>query len=89
MHRLKCKVQGLRPKVEGLSNAWQPFHTAYDDSFNPDYAIGIVTRVESAMKTDIPASIFFENVVTPTVKRKYEEIAVFAAISARSRLSIA
>jgi hypothetical protein len=41
------------------------------------------------MKTDIPASIFFENVVTPTVKRKYEEIAVFAAISARSRLSIA
>jgi S1-C subfamily serine protease len=57
--------------------------------FNPDYAIGIVTRVESAMKTDIPASIFFENVVTPTVKRKYEEIAVFAAISARSRLSIA
>jgi hypothetical protein len=57
--------------------------------FNPDYAIGIVTRVESAIKTDIPASIFFESVATPTVKRKYEEIAVFAAISARSRFSIA
>jgi hypothetical protein len=34
------------------------------------------------MKTDIAVNIFFENVATTTVKRKYGEIAVFAAISA-------
>jgi hypothetical protein len=39
-------------------------------NFNPDYAIGIVTRVERAIKTGLPASIFFENVVTSYVDKK-------------------
>jgi hypothetical protein len=57
--------------------------------FNPDYAIEIVMRVESSIKTGIPARFFFESVATPTVRRKIEEMLVFAGISARNRFSIA
>jgi hypothetical protein len=46
-------------------------------------------RVESPIKTGIPARFFFESVATPTMRRKIEEIPVFAGISARNRFSIA
>jgi hypothetical protein len=46
-------------------------------------------RVESPIKTGIPARFFFENVATPTMRRKIEEMPVFAGISAWNRFSIA
>jgi hypothetical protein len=57
--------------------------------FNPDFAVEIVMRVESPIKTGVPARFFFESVAAPTVRRKIEEIPVFAGISARNRFSIA
>jgi hypothetical protein len=65
--------------------------------FNPDFAVEIVMRVESPIKTGIPARFFFESVAIPTLRRKIEEmltnadlaVPVFAGISARNRFSIA
>jgi hypothetical protein len=63
---------------------------------NPDYAIGIVTRVESAIKTGIPASILFESVATPYGEKKIRgnsricsNFGLTAVRQARSRFSIA
>jgi hypothetical protein len=46
-------------------------------------------RVESPIKTGIPARFFFESVATPTMRRKIEEMPVFAGVSACNRFSIA
>jgi hypothetical protein len=59
------------------------------NTFNPDLAVEIVMRVESPIKTGIPARFFFESVAIPTLRRKIEEITVFAGISARNQFSIA
>jgi hypothetical protein len=56
---------------------------------NPDFAVEIVMRVESPIKTGIPARFFFESVAIPTIRRKIEEMPVFAGISACNRFSIA
>jgi hypothetical protein len=56
---------------------------------NPDLAVEIVMRVESPIKRGIPARFFFESVAIPTLKRKIEEMPVFAGISARNQFSIA
>jgi hypothetical protein len=37
---------------------------------NPDFAVEIVMRVESPIKTGVPARFFFESVAAPTIRRK-------------------
>jgi len=55
--------------------------------FNPDYAIEFVARLESAIKSSVPARFYDEGMVTPISRKKIEETLEVAAISRRSRIS--
>jgi hypothetical protein len=56
--------------------------------FNPILSIEIVTRGEGSRISSVPARIYEEEMVTPILRNKFDEILEMDEISPRSRFSI-
>jgi hypothetical protein len=55
--------------------------------FNPDYAIGFVTKLENAIISSVPARFYDEGMVIIISRNKIEETLEIEAVSRCSRIS--